>query len=179
MEGKAAAHRLARSLPSAAAAAAQGVLPHPELADDQLEALDVQGFGEASLAAFAHAFIQVRLTAPSLDSAGVQRHLHRQGFETTLQDIATAAARSDAPFLRPDVPAADARALWSQLFAVLIRLAALERAMEDVKSELASNPNEFSEFYGLKSERDALRRDLGAGTIWAGATSPKDEAALH
>ena len=128
-EGKAAARRLSASLPPAAAAAAAGVLSHPEMADEQLEALDVQGFGEAGLADFARAFIQLRLTSPTLDSVGVKRHLVSRGFEKTLQDIATAAALSDAPFLRPDVAAQDARALWSQLFGVLIRLAALERAV--------------------------------------------------
>ena len=178
-EGKAAAKRLSLSLPAAAAAAAQGVLAHPDVADDQLEALDVQGFGDASLAAFAHAFIQLRLTAPSLDSAGVQRHLISHGFEPTLRDIADAAARSDAPFLRPDVASADVRALWSQLFAALIRLAALERALSDIKSDLADNPNDFTEFYGLKSERDALKRELGAGTIWADDASHTDHASLH
>ena len=178
-EGKAAAVRLSRSLPPAAAAAAQGVLAHPELADEQLEALDVQGFGEEALSAFAHAFIKLRLTEPGLDSAGVRRHLASRGFEDTLQDIAAAAARSDAPFLRPDMAPEDARALWSQLFGVLIRLAALERALQDVKSELASNPNDFTEFYGLKSERDALRRELGAGTLWQGSPSLEGVASLH
>ena len=178
-EGKAAARRLSRSLPPAAAAAAQGVLSHPELADEQLEALDVQGFGEEALSAFAHAFIQLRLTEPGLDSAGVRRHLASRGFENILQDIAAAAARSDAPFLRPDMPTLQARALWSQLFGVLIRLGALERALQDVKSELASNPNDFGEFYGLKSERDALRRELGAGTLWSGSPSLEGVASLH
>jgi DNA primase len=178
-EGKAAAKRLATSLPPAAAAAAAGVLSHPDLADEQLEALDVQGFGEAALADFAHAFIQLRLTFPSLDSEGVKRHLAGRGFEKTLQDIALAAARSDAPFLRPGLELEEARALWSQLFGVLIRLAALERALEDVKSDLASNPNDFTEFYGLKAERDALRRDLGAGTIWTDGVSFEGRSSLH
>ena len=178
-EGKAAAARLSRSLPPAAAAAAQGVLAHPELADEQLEALDVQGFGDEGLSEFARAFIQLRLTDPTLDSAGVRRHLASRGFENTLQDIAAAAARSDAPFLRPEMDREDARALWSQLFGVLIRLAALERALRDVKSELASNPSDFTEFYGLKSERDALRRELGAGTLWRGSPSLEGVASLH
>ncbi len=178
-EGKAAARRLSVSLPPAAAAAAAGVLSHPELADEQLEALDVQGFGELALDAFAHAFIQLRLTFPTLDSDGMKRHLTSRGFDQTLQDIAKAAALSDAPFLRPDVPVDEARALWSQLFEVLMRLAALERAVKDAKCEIASNPNDFGELYGLKSERDALRRDLGAGTIWTDAASHMGASSLH
>ncbi len=178
-EGKAAAHRLSVSLPPAAAAAAAGVLSHPELADEQLEALDVQGFGDVGLADFAHAFIQLRLSFPTLDSEGMKRQLSHRGFEQTLSDIAKAAALSDAPFLRPEMAAEDARALWSQLFDVLIRLAALERAMKDVKSEISSSSNDFAELYGLKSERDALRRDLGAGTIWAGDASKSGGSSLH
>ena len=155
------------------------MLFHPELADEQLEALDVQGFGDLSLDAFAHAFIRLRLTFPTLDSEGMRRHLASRGFEQTLQDIARAAALSDAPFLRPDVPVEEARALWSQLFEVLMRLAALERAVKDAKLEIASNPNDFGELFGLKAERDALRRDLGAGTIWVGAASSRGALSLH
>jgi DNA primase len=178
-EGKAAAHRLSVSLPPHAAAAAAGVLSHPELADEQIEALDVQGFGEAALAEFARAFIELRLLLPTLDSDGMRRHLADRGFADTLDHIAKAAVLADAPFLRPGVPMQEARALWSQLFDALIRLAALERALGDAKSEIASHPNDFGEFYGLKAERDALKRELGAGTIWSGGASFEGAPSLH
>jgi DNA primase len=177
--GKAAARNLAASLTPAAAAAAAAVVNDPTLADEQLEAIDVQGFGHAGLDEFARAFINLRLTFPSLDSAGVRRHLAERGFEQTLKAIFKAAALSDAPFLKAGLPAEEARALWSQLFGVLIRLAALERALQDVKSEIANNPNDFTEFYGLKTERDALRRELGAGTVWDGAGSSQGGSHLH
>jgi DNA primase len=178
-EGKAAAHKLATSLPLPVAAAVAAVINDPTLADEQLEAIDVQGFGDAALTEFAREFISLRLTAPTLDSAGMRRHLADRGFEPTLDAIFKAAARSDAPFLKAGLPEEEARALWSQLFGVLIRLAALERALQDVKSEIDINPNGFTEFYGLKSERDALRRDLGAGTVWAAAGSSNGGAHLH
>ena len=178
-EGKAAARSLAASLPPAVAAAAQAVLNDPALADDQLEAIDVQGFGDPALSAFAHAFIHLRLTLPDLDSVGVRRHLSSSGFEQTLQAIFKAAAKSDAPFLRENVLPDQVRALWSQLFVVLIRLAALERALQDAKSDIAQNPDGIPEVYGLKSERDALRRDLGSGTVWDDAGSSRDGAYLH
>ncbi len=179
MEGKAAARNLSVLLPPAVAAAAAAVLNDPALADEQLEAIDVQGFGDVALNEFARAFINLRLTLPSLDSAGMRRHLAERGFEQTLKAIFKAAALSDAPFLKAGLPAGEARALWSQLFGVLIRLAALERALQDVKSEIANNPNDFTEFYGLKSERDALRRDIGAGTVWEGTGSQTGDAYLH
>ncbi len=178
-EGKAAAHRLSISLPLPVAAAVAAVLNDPTLADEQLEAIDVQGFGDAALSEFAREFISLRLTAPTLDSAGMRRHLADRGFEQTLDAIFKAAARSDAPFLKAGLPEGEARALWSQLFGVLIRLAALERALQDVKSEIDNNPNGFTEFYGLKLERDTLRRDLGAGTVWAAAGSSNGDAHLH
>ena len=178
-EGKTAARKLSASLPLAVAAAAAAVLNDPTLADEQLEAIDVQGFGDAALAEFAREFISLRLTAPTLDSAGVRRHLAERGFEQTLEAIFKAAARSDAPFLKAGLPVEEARALWSQLFGVLIRLAALERALQDVKSEIANNPNEISELYGLKTERDALRRDVGSGTVWDAAGSSMGGAHLH
>jgi DNA primase len=178
-EGKAAAYKLATSLSPPVAAAVAAVLNDPSLADEQLEAIDVQGFGDVALSAFAREFISLRLTAPTLDSAGMRRHLAERGFEPTLDAIFKAAARSDAPFLKAGLPEGEARALWSQLFSVLIRLAALERALQDVKSEIDNNPNGFTEFYGLKSERDALRRDLGAGTVWAAAGSSIGGAHLH
>ena len=178
-EGKAAAHRLSSSLPLPVAAAVAAVLNDPTLADEQLEAIDVQGFGDAALSEFAREFISLRLTAPTLDSAGMRRHLADRGFEQTLDAIFKAAARSDAPFLKAGLPEGEARALWSQLFGVLIRLAALERALQDVKSEIDNNPNGFTEFYGLKLERDTLRRDLGAGTVWAAAGSSNGDAHLH
>lgn len=68
-EGKAAAHKLSNSLPLAVAAAVAAVLIDPTLADEQLEAIDVQGFGDVALSAFAREFISLRLTAPTLDSA--------------------------------------------------------------------------------------------------------------
>ena len=47
-------------------------------------------------------------------------------------------------------------------------------ALEDAKAELSYNRADFSEISALKTERDARRRDLGAGTIWGEA-----QATLH
>ena len=169
--GKAAARRLSDSLPPVAAAAAAGVLAHPELADEQLEVLDVQGFGDEALSEFAHALVQIRLAAPDLDAAGVRRQLVSLGQGQTLVAITKAAALSGAPFLRADVSPARLRTLWGQLYGALVRLASLERALVAAKADL-TDAGVFAEFYGLKAERDALRRDLGAGEIWRGGHVP-------
>ena len=170
-EGKAAARRLSDSLPPVAAAAAAGVLAHPELADEQLEVLDVQGFGDEALSEFAHALVRVRLAAPDLDAAGMRRQLVSLGQGQTLDAITKAAALSDAPFLRAEVSPAGLRTTWDQLYDALIRLTSLERALIAAKADL-TDAGAFTEFYGLKAERDALRRDLGAGEIWRGGHAP-------
>ena len=76
-EGKAAARSLAKSLHPFAAAAAEGIIAHPELADDQLEVIDVQGFGDDALSGFAHALVQIRLADPELDATGMRPSAHQ------------------------------------------------------------------------------------------------------
>ncbi len=165
VEAMAAARRLATSLHPMAAAAAAGILAHPELADEQLEMLDVQGFGDEALSSFAQALVQARLAASDLDAAGVRRQLVGLGFSQTLEAITKAAAISNAPFLRDRVSLAELRAIWGQLYGALIRLASLERALTAAKTEMADD-SDFEDFYSLKAERDSLRRDLCAGEIW-------------
>ena len=155
-----------------AAAAAAGILAHPDLADEQLEMLDVQGFGDEALSSFAHALVQARLAASDLDAAGVRRQLVGLGFSQTLEAITKAAAISNAPFLRDRVSLAELRAIWGQLYGALIRLASLERALTAAKTEMADD-SDFAEFNGLKAERDSLRRDLGAGEIWCSGQMPE------
>jgi hypothetical protein len=53
----------------------------------------------------------------------------------------------------------------------LIRIAALERALNDAKAELDHDMSLFRDVIELKAERDALRRDVGSGTVWLSETS--------
>ena len=178
-EGAQGARRLAQSLRPVAAAVAKAILDNPALIDDQLEMLEVQGLGDAGLSEIAREIIRFRLTAPSLDSGGLQRHLASHGFDPMLKEIARAAAQYGAPFLAPDASIDAVRAPWSRLLGRLIQIAALERAVEDAKAELDRDPGAIRDVLELKAERDSLRREIGAGTEWLVDASSEDMATLH
>ena len=59
-----------------------------------------------------------------------------------------------------------------QLYGALIRLASLERALTAAKTEMADD-SDFADFYGIKAERDSLRRDICAGEIWCRGQMPE------
>jgi DNA primase len=104
---------------------------------------------------------------------GLRRHLDARGFSALLSETGQAAAKSGAPFLDPDLPQDDARALWSQAFEVMARMSALESALSSAKADLGVEAKDASAFMRLKAERDALRRAIKTGTVWA------DRASLH
>ncbi len=178
-EGGQGARRLAASLRPVDAAVAKAILDNPVLIDDQLELLEVQGLGDAGLSEIAKEIIRFRLTAPSLDSGGLQRHLASHGFEPLLKEISRAAAQYGASFLAPGVPVDEVRSPWSRLLGRLIQIAALERALEDAKAELDRDPGAMKDVQNLKAERDALRREVGSGTDWLTEASYQDNATVH
>ncbi len=169
--GKAAAKRLSTDLDPAPAALAKQAILDPHVLDEHLEALEAHGFGDPALSHLAKEIIRLRLEAEHLDSEALQRHLAATGFNALLTDIDRAAPNSGAPFIQSDVTLAAARAQWSHAFGILNRLAALELALTAAKHDLAdgSLPSGSSAvvFMSLKTERDALRRAVKLGTIWA------------
>jgi DNA primase len=114
--------------------------------------------------------IRLRLTADTLDSETLNRHLAQSGLGALLREVEKAALKSSAPFLAQEMTLADARVLWSQAFEALARVAALEGALASGKSDdlLGSDPEAFRR---LKGERDALRRAIKSGTIWSDGES--------
>ena len=170
VQGAAGARRLHDSPDILAAAIAQAVLAHPDLVDDALERLEHRGFDDERLTPLARAIVHERLSSDVLDSEGLRNHLATCGFGETLQAISRAAARLDAPFLREGVPFEEVRALWSQAFDALIRITALERAVSDAKID-AERDGDFSALFRLKAERDAERRAVREGTVWAPGAS--------
>ena len=170
MEGKAAAASLAMSIEPTVAAVAQGVLDDPARLDDHLEALQTYGFGDPALNGLAREIVRLRLEADSLDSGSLHRHLAQAGLGASIREIERAALKSGAPFLSTDMMLADARVSWSQAFEVLTRLAALEEALDSAKSE-SGTVFDAEAFKRLKAERDALKRAIKLGTIWAPASS--------
>ncbi|MFN7263652.1 MAG: DNA primase [Phenylobacterium sp.] len=158
--GRSAARRLAAALDLAAAALMKRVLTDPACLDDHLESpFAAGGFGEPDLAGLAKEIIRLRLESEHLDTQGLARHLAGRDFEALLTDIDRAAAKSGAPFLKPDVSLEDARSQWSQAFARLSRLAALDGALSAAKGDLGGSLSMHA-FSRLKGERDRLRRQI-------------------
>jgi DNA primase len=170
-EGRSAARRLSHSLEPVAAALAQGALDDPERLDPHLEALEEAGFGDPALDELARVVVSLRLSAQRLDVEGLRRHLDTRGFSALLSETSQAAAKSGAPFLDPALPQEDARALWSQAFEVMARMSALESALSSAKADLGAEAKDASAFMRLKAERDALRRAIKTGTVWADRAS--------
>jgi len=110
--------------------------------------------------------IRLRLECDVLDTAALSRHLAGKGFGALLSEIDKAASKSGAPFLGTDLPPAAARSLWSHAFEVIVRMASLERALIAAKADM-SDVSGAAAFMRLKGERDALRRAIKAGTVWA------------
>jgi DNA primase len=172
-EGMAAARRLASSIEGLPAALAKAALDDPHRIDDHLEALERHGFGDPTLDKLAAEVVRVRITADSLDSEALQRHLRGCGYDSLLNDIDRAAAKSGAPFLKPDVTLAAARSQWSYAFEVQGRVAALEEAIASAKSNLAGGVD-MATLRRLKSERDGLKRALRSGDLWTDSGAATD-----
>ncbi|MFD1190282.1 MULTISPECIES: DNA primase [Phenylobacterium] len=159
-EGKAAARRLAHRLDLTAAALVRYALNDPVVLDDHLEdALTANGFGDTALSELAREIIRLRLDHDHLDSATLTRHLASCGYSTLLTDIDRAAATSSAPILKTDVSLDAARSQWSQAFARLSRLAALDEAIAAAKGNLGGR-SAMETLERLKGERDALKRAI-------------------
>jgi DNA primase len=165
-EGKAAAKRLAATMPPGAAALALAAISDPTVLDEHLEdAFTARGFGERALGELVKEIIRLRLDADHLDSAALRRHLASCGFSALLTDIERAAANSGAPMIKDDVSLDARRSQWSRGFAALSRAAALDDALSAAKGNL-SGREQMAAFERLKTERDALKRAIRTGTIW-------------
>jgi DNA primase len=165
-EGRAGGRSLRRSLEPVAAALVKGALEDPPRLDPHLETLEAHGFGDPALADLAREIIRLRLDADILDSEALARHLAIGGFGALLGEIDKAAIKSGAPFLESDIPPAVARSQWSHAFEVLTRMAALGDAIEAAKSDLVGRSG-MEAIERMKIERDALKRSIGTGTVWA------------
>lgn len=166
--GRAAAQRLAHSLDPLAAALVAHALADPSVLDDHLEdAFAARGFGDPGLVELTREIIRFRLETDHLDSGALARHLASCGFTALLTDIDQAAAKSGAPIMQSDVSLDSAKSQWSHAFAGLSRLAALDEAIRSAKGNL-SGRSDMEALERLKGERDALKRAIRTGTIWAG-----------
>ena len=87
------------------------------------------------------------------------------GDDATLAALERSAAHVkalDAAHSAAQSPEEAIRALWSQAFDLLLRLTALERAVDDAKTDLADE-SDFQTLLRLKTERDAVKRLIDSG----------------
>ena len=142
------------------AALTQYAINDPAILDDHLEeSFTAKGFGDPVLSELAREIIRLRLDAEHLDSATLTRHLASCGFNALLTDIDRAASQAGAPFMKSDVSLEAARSQWSQAFARLSRLAALDEAIGSAKGNLRGR-SDMEVLERLKGERDALKRAI-------------------
>jgi DNA primase len=162
---RAAADRLARGLHPVAAALAWQAVEDPGVVDEHLEAVEVGGFGDASLDELAKEIIRLRLDSEHLDTHALRRHLAERGFSALLSDVERAAALAGAPFYQMDVALSAARSQWSYAFEVMNRVTALEEAIADAKQSLGGGAGSTA-LMTLKREHDRLRRAISSRQIW-------------
>ncbi|HEY1928143.1 MAG TPA: DNA primase [Caulobacteraceae bacterium] len=162
---RAAADRLAKSLHPVAAALAWQAIQDPGVVDEHLEAVQVGGFGDASLNELAKEIIRLRLDSEHLDTHALRLHLAERGFSALLIDVERAAALAGAPFIMMDVAISAARSQWSYAFEVMNRVTALEEAIVDAKQCLGSGGGSAT-LMNLKSEHDRLSRAISSRQIW-------------
>ncbi len=147
------------------AALAHWTINDPHVLDDHIEDFESHGFGDPALTELARQITGLRLTADRLDSDELQRHLANCGLSALLIDIDRAAAKSGAPFMKPDVTLAAARSQWSRAFKALCQLAALNEELATSGKNLEAK-RDSSTHRAIKGERDLLRRAVDARTIW-------------
>jgi DNA primase len=164
--GRNAAKRLAAGFELVSAALARQVMADPGVLDDHLEVFADFGFADPALEGLAKEITALRLESEHLDTATLERHLGTRGFRQLLTDIDRAASQSGAPFMQSDVSLEAARSQWSRAYSGLVRLAALEDAIRSSKGNLGGR-SDMAAFERLKGERDALKRSMKTGTIWA------------
>ncbi len=161
--------RSAAAPPPLAAALAEGLLRHPELIDERFETLNVQGFCDEALDGLARDIVQLRLQVDQIEPADLRAGLAARGHAERLAQVNWAAVRSAAPFLQHGVEPEELRALWSQAYALLLRITALNRALADARQEMERDADlerepDFLTYTRLKAERDAVERAIASGT---------------
>ena len=76
-----------------------------------------------------------------------------------------------APFLDPTAARERVRALWREAFELLMKLEALERAVESTLGDMGRDPSASAALMTLKAERDHLRKLVNSD--WANPEGAK------
>jgi DNA primase len=167
-EGRHAAAELKTSARPLAAALAKAALHDPAVIDDAIELVGARGFGDDKLDRIAQELVQLRYETEGVEFDAVVRRLKARGVdEALLARVERDASRAgvSAPFLDPLAARDQARALWRQAFDLMMRLEALERAVETAVADIGRDPSALATLPSLKAERDHLRKL--ANSDWA------------
>ncbi|HJV42979.1 DNA primase [Caulobacter sp.] len=165
-EGRQAAQALQHAPRPFSAALLIAAIRDPKVVDDRIEVLMNQGFGDARLDAIAQELVNLRMDADHIETGMVRGRLASAGYDDTalaaLERSAAHVKALDAAQSAAQSPEDAVRALWSQAFDLLLRLTALERAVDDAKIDLVDD-SDFQTLLRLKTERDAVKRLIDSG----------------
>jgi DNA primase len=165
-EGRAAAQALQQAPRPFSAALLIAAIRNPKVVDDRIEVLMNQGFGDQRLDAIAHELVNLRMEADHVESGMLRGRLALAGYDdASLAALERSAAHVKALDIAQSAahsPDEAIRALWSQAFDLLLRLTALERAVDDAKIDLVDD-SDFQTLLRLKTERDAVKRLIDSG----------------
>ncbi len=165
-EGRQAAAALQQAPRPFSAALLIAAIRDPKVVDDRIEVLMNQGFGDQRLDAIAQELVNLRMDADHVEANMVRGRLASAGYDdATLSALERSAAHVkalDAAQSAAQSPEDAIRGLWSQAFDLLLRLTALERAVDDAKADLADE-SDFQTLLRLKTERDAVKRLIDSG----------------
>ncbi|MDR6624120.1 DNA primase [Caulobacter segnis] len=165
-EGRQAAAALQQAPRPFSAALLIAAIRDPKVIDDRIEVLMNQGFGDQRLDAIARELVNLRMDADHIEVGVVRGRLASAGYDDqNLAALERAAAHVTALHATQGAahgPEDAIRGLWSQAFDLLLRLTALERAVDDAKADLADE-SDFQTLLRLKTERDAVKRLIDSG----------------
>ncbi|AZS20266.1 MULTISPECIES: DNA primase [unclassified Caulobacter] len=165
-EGRQAAAALHQAPRPFSAALLIAAIRDPKVVDDRIEVLMNQGFGDERLDAIAQELVNLRLETDHVEAGLLKGRLASAGYdEGVLSSLERAAAHVKALDVAQSAaqsPEEAIRGLWSQAFDLLLRLTALERAVDDAKTDLADE-SDFQTLLRLKTERDAVKRLIESG----------------
>ncbi len=166
VQGRQAAQALQQAPRPFSAALLVAAIRDPKVVDDRIEVLMAQGFGDQRLDAIAHELVNLRLDADHVETSMLRGRLASAGYDdmalTLLERSAAGVKALDVAHSAAQNPEEAIRSLWSQAFDLLLRLTALERAVDDAKTDLVDD-SDFQTLLRLKTERDAVKRLIDSG----------------
>ncbi|MBB5661049.1 DNA primase [Brevundimonas halotolerans] len=148
----------------------EALIQFPEFLFEKSELLQNQSFGDDRIDRLISDMVRLSFDRGGLGEGLFRSRLIALGHEETLNLVDRVASLAHAPFLSPDASPETVVKSLSQAILATLATQALERAIEELKSENPYDPKVFS---NLKAERDATRKRLISGALW------DEDATIH